>query len=128
MYNCQEKRKYKRREKLYMAGVRVKQHEGRKRGSTGWDSVILHNLSAGGAFFTHRKDLGIDTLLDLRIDDTESILTINCVGKVTRIEQFKSTSTFCTTIKFIDIGKKEAAIINANVAEDLEQANKTSVA
>ncbi len=128
MYNCQGGKKYKRREKLYMAGIQVKQHEGRKRGSTGWDSVILHNLSAGGAFFTHRKDLGIGTLLDLRIEDTESILTINCVGKVTRIEQFKSTSTFCTTIKFIDIGKKEKETINTSVEEALEQVNQTSAA
>ncbi len=118
------KRKYKRREKLYMAGVRVKQHEGRKRGSTGWKSVTLHNLSAGGTFFLHRKDLGIDTLLDLRIDDTESMLTINCVGTVTRIEQFKSTSMFCTAIKFIDIGELEEAMINTIVAEDLEYENQ----
>ncbi len=32
MYNGQERRKYKRREKLYMAGVRVKQHEDHKKG------------------------------------------------------------------------------------------------
>ena len=115
MYNGQERRKYKRREKLYMAGVRVKQHEGHKRGSTGWDSVTLHNLSAGGTFFIHRKDLRIGTLLELRIDDTESMLIINCVGKVTRIEQFKSTSMFCTAIQFIDIGELEEAMINTTV-------------
>ena len=100
-----------------MAGVRVKQHEGRKRGSTGWDSVTLHNLSAGGTFFIHRKDLGVGTLLDLRIDDTESMLTINCVGRVTRIEQFKSTSMFCTAIQFIDIGELEEAMINTTVCD-----------
>jgi hypothetical protein len=127
MYNGQERRKYKRREKLYMAGVRVKQHEGRKRGSTGWDSVTLHNLSAGGTFFIHRKDLGIGTLLDLRIDDIESMLTINCVGEATRIEQFKSTSMFCTAIKFIDIEELEKAMINTSVAEDLEYEDQTSL-
>ena len=103
-----------------MAGVRVKQHEGRKRWSAGWDSVTLHNLSAGGTFFLHRKDLGIDTLLDLRIDDTESMLTINCVGKVTRIEQFKSTSMFSTTINFIDIGEQEKEMIDTTIEELLE--------
>ncbi len=58
--------------------------------------------------------------------------TINCVGKVIRIEQFQSTSMFCTAIKFIGIGEQqqeeeEEAIYTA-VAEALEQANKTSVA
>ncbi len=59
MYNGPERREFKRREKLYMAGVRVKQHEGHETGSTGWDSVTLHNLSTGGTFFYSKKDLGI---------------------------------------------------------------------
>ena len=128
MCNGQERREYKRREKLYMAEVRVKRHEGHETGSTGWDSVTLHNLSVGGTFFIYRKDLGIGTLLDLKIDGTETKRTINCVGKVTRAEQFQSTSMFCTAIKFIDIGKKEKETINTTVEEALEQDNKTSVA
>ncbi len=70
--------------------------------------------------------MGIGTLLDLRIDDIESMLTINCVGEVTRIEQFQSTSMFCTAIKFIDIGEQEKEAINTSVEEALEQANKTT--
>ncbi len=127
MYNI-ERRTYKRREKLYMAGVRVKQHEGRKKGSTGWDLVTLHNLSAGGTFFTYKKDLGIGTLLDLRIDNIESMLTINCVGKVIRIDKPKSTSMYGIAIKLVDIGEQEKESINTAVEEALEQANKTSVA
>jgi hypothetical protein len=120
MYNGQERRKFKRREKLYMAEVRVKRHEGHERVSTGWDSVTLHNLSVGGTFFIYRKDLGIGTLLDLKIDGTETMRTINCVGKVTRAEQFQSTSMFCTAIKFIDIRKKEKETINTTVEEVLK--------
>ncbi len=128
MCNGHERRKDKRREKLYMAEVRVKRHEGHETGSTGWDSVTLHNLSVGGTFFIYRKDLGIGTLLDLKINGTETRRTINCVGKVTRAEQFQSTSMFCTAIKFINIKKKDKETINTNVTEDLEQANKTAVA
>ncbi len=120
MYNGQERRKYKRREKLYMAGVRVKQHEGHETGSTGWDSVTLHNLSAGGTFFIYKKDLGIGTLLDLKIDVPRSMLTINCFGEVIRIEQFQSTSMFRTAIKFIDIGEQEKEMINTTVEEVLK--------
>jgi hypothetical protein len=128
MYNGQERREYKRIEKLFMAGVRDKQHEGHEKGSTGWDSVTLHNLSVGGAFFIYKKDLEIGALIDLKIDIPESILNVNCVGEITRIEQFMSTSMFCTAIKFIDIGEQEKEAINTTVAEALEQANKTSVA
>ncbi len=120
MYNGQERRKYKRREKLHMAGVRVKQHESHETGSTGWDSVTLHNLSAGGTFFIYKKDLGIGTLLDLKIDVPRSMLTINCFGEVIRIEQFQSTSMFCTAIKFIDIGEQEKEMINTTVEEVLK--------
>ncbi len=45
--------------------------------------------------------------------------TINCVGKVTRIEQFQSTSMFCTAIKFIGIGEQEKEAINTSVEEAL---------
>jgi hypothetical protein len=128
MCNGHERRKDKRREKLYMAEVRVKRHEGHETVSTGWDSATLHNLSVGGTFFIYRKDLEIGTLLDLKIDGTETKRTINCVGKVTRAEQFQSTSMFCTAIKFVNIRKKEKETINTSVAEDLEQANKTAVA
>ncbi len=127
MYKGQERRKYKRIEKLFMAGVRVKQHEGHETGSTGWDSVTLHNLSAGGTFFTYKKDLGIGTLLDLKIDVPESMLTINCVGKVIRINKPKSTSMYSIAIKLIDIGEQEKEAIYTAVEEALEQANKTSV-
>ncbi len=128
MYNGQERRKYKRKEELYMAGVRVKQQEGHETGSTGWDSVILKDLSAGGTFFTYKKDLGIGSLLDLKIDVPRSMLTINCVGKVIRIDKTKSTSMYSTAIKLIDIGEQEKEMINSTVEKVLEQANKTSVA
>ncbi len=128
MCNGHERRKDKRREKLYMAEVRVKRHEGHETVSTGWDSATLHNLSVGGTFFIYRKGLEIGTLLDLKIDGIETMRTIKCVGKVTRAEQFQSTSMFCTAIKFVNIRKKEKETINTSVAEDLEQANKTAVA
>ncbi len=127
MYNGQERRKYKRIEKLFMAGVRLKQHEGHEKGSTGWDSVTLHNLSVGGAFFIYKKHLEIGVLIDLKIDIPESMLTINCVGKVIRIDKPKSTSMYSIAIKLIDIGEQEKEAIYTAVEEALEQANKTSV-
>ncbi len=128
MYNGQERRKYKRIEKLYMAGARVKQHEGHETGSTGWDSVTLHNLSARGTFFIYKKDLGIGTLLDLKIDIPESMLTINCVGKVIRIDKPRPHSMFCIAVFFIDIAEQEKEMINTAVEKALVQDNRTSVA
>ncbi len=129
MYNGQEKREYKRREKPYRAGLRVKQHEGHEKGSAGWDSVFLMNLSAGGALFFYNKDLGIGTLLDLNIDAPKSMRTMNCVGEILRSDKLQSTSMFCIAIKFIGIGEQqEEEAINTAVEKAVVQDNKTSVA
>jgi hypothetical protein len=89
--------------------------------SNDWDSVILHNLSAGGTFFIYKKDLGIGTLLDFKIEVSKSKPPVNPVGKVIRIEQFQLPpySMFCITIKFIDIGRQEKEVINTAVEEAL---------
>ncbi len=120
MYNDHEKRKYKRIEKLYMAEVRVKRHEGHETVSTGWDSVTLHNLSEGGTFFINMKDLGVGTLLDLKIEAPKAMLNINCVGEVVRIKQLQPGSMFCTGIKFTEIGEQEKEAINTAVEKALE--------
>ncbi len=68
MYKGQERRKYKRIEKPYMARFQIRSDEAQEMESDDWDSVTLRNLSAGGTYFFHKKDLGIGTLLDLKID------------------------------------------------------------
>ncbi len=128
MYNSQKRREHIRIVKPITASFRIRSDEARKTESNDWCSVNLMNLSTGGTFFIHRKDLGIGTLLDLKKDVPESMLTVNCVGEATRIEQFQSTSMFCTAIRFIDIGELEKKAINTAVEEALEQANKTSLA
>ncbi len=118
------KRKYRRIEKPYMAGVQVKQHEGHE---TGWDSVTLHSLSEGEAFFIYKKELGIGTLIDFEIGVSIFKLPLNPVGKVIRIKQFQlpSTSMFCITIKFIDIGEHEKEAINTAVEKVLKHYYQT---
>jgi hypothetical protein len=129
MYNGQERRIYKRKEKPYMARFRVKQYEDLEIFSSEWDMISLKKLGAGGAYFFYKKDLGIGTLLDLNIDAPKSMRTMNCVGEILRSDKLQSTSMFCIAIKFIGIGEQqeEEAIYTA-VAEALEQAYKTSVA
>jgi Tfp pilus assembly protein PilZ len=89
--------------------------------SDDWDSVFLMNISAGGIFFYYTKDLGIGTLLDLKIYVPNAVLVINCVGKVIRIDKPRHhTSMFGIAIKFTEIGEQEKEIINTTVQEFLE--------
>ncbi len=112
MSNVIEKRKHKRIVKLFTAKIRVKQHEGHDTVSAGWDSVTLQNLSAGGTFFVHEEDLGIGTILELEIDLSKSTPSINCVGKTIRSDSLQPASTFCTAIRFTDIGEQEKELID----------------
>ncbi len=130
MYSGREKRKYKRIEKPYAARFKIRSDEVQEMGSDDWDSVILKNLSAGGTFFIYKKDLGIGTKLDFKIEVSKSKPPVNCVGKVIRSEQFQlpPTSMFCIAIKFVDIRKQEREVINTAVEKALEQDNRTSVA
>ncbi len=132
MYNDQKRRKYKIIEKPYMARLRIKQYEGLEMSSSEWDMVALKNLSAGGALFNYRKNLGIGSLLDLKIDVSIATPTIKCAGKVTRIEYTQPHSilriaTEFIEIEFTEIGEHEKKIINTTVEEVLEQKNQTSL-
>ncbi len=69
MYNGTERREFKRKEKPYMARFKIRPNEGLKKGSPNWDIAAVKNLSAGGMLFTCKKDLGIGSILDLKIVD-----------------------------------------------------------
>ncbi len=116
MSTYQEKRKFKRYETQTIeepikARFQIRS-DAQGTESSDWDSDNLLNISAGGIFFYSKKELGIDTLLDLKIDLPKSTSTINCVGKVIQIEQFKTNSVFANAIEFIDIGEQEKEMIN----------------
>jgi len=92
MFYVQERRKYRRIEKPYMARFRIKQYEGLEMSSTEWDMVPLRDISAGGLAFNYSKNLGFNSLLDIKIDIFSS--TINCVGKIIRIDRPQPHSMF----------------------------------
>ncbi len=119
MYYGQEGRKYERIEKPYMARFRIRSDEAQEMESDVWDSVTLHNLSAGSAVFFNNEDLGLGTLLDFKIDVSKSTPTINCVGKIIRIDKTQHTTMFCIAVFFIDIGKQEKKLINKAIEEIL---------
>ena len=115
----QEKRKYRRIEKSFMARFRVKQFEGVDKPLTIWEAVTLENISAGGTLFNYKKNLGLDSLLDLKIYVSTSTSVINCVGKITRIEEPKADTMFRIAIEFKEIDEREKEKINTIVREVL---------
>ncbi len=104
------KRKYKRTEKLYMAKVRVKQHECHETVSTGWNVVTLRDLGAAGLFFYSKKDLRLGSLLDFKIDISDSPPTITCIGEIIRIEKSNPPSKFGIATEFTGIDEQKIEI------------------
>ncbi len=115
-----ERRKYKRIEIPCLSGFQIRSDEAQEIESADWYIVTLMNISAGGTFFYTKKDLGIDTVLDLKIDISKSTLSINCVGKIKRIEEPIPPSIFGIAIEFTGIDEQEKEMINKTAEEFLE--------
>ncbi len=135
MYNVTEKRKYKRIELTkrkdkkivppYITRSRVKQYEGQEISSPDWDIVAVKNLSAGGIIFnSYNENLEIGTLLDLKIDFIKSIPTINCIGRVIRIEESRLNSMFRIATEFTEIDELKREMINTTVEAILRKEAK----
>jgi hypothetical protein len=140
MYSVTEKRKYKRIELTenedkkivppYITRFRVKQYEGQEISSPDWDIVAVKNLSAGGMVYAYNKgynkNLELDSLLDLKIDFFKSIPSINCIGRVVRIEEPMpmTNSMSRITAKFTEIDEQEREMINTTVEAILRKEAK----
>jgi uncharacterized protein (UPF0254 family) len=85
-----------------------------------WIKVALKDISAGGISFNYNENLGIDLFLDLKIVMAKSAPTINCIGKIIRIEQPQPDSMFHIATEFTEISEQEKKIINSTVENILE--------
>ena len=124
MSDGKEKRKYKRIKKSYMVRLRIRHYEELKTSSARWDWVELKDLSAGGALFSYNKTLENGTNLYLIIDVSAFTPAINCVGRVTRIEQSQPPSTLHFAVEFENIDEQEKELINKIAEEVIEQKAK----
>ena len=111
IYDGLEKRKYPRIEKPFMVRFRINQYEGHKMVRSNWDMIAIKNLSTMGVCFYHNKNLGIGSLIDLKLDISHSMETISCVGKVIRIRKTHGYPGFSIVTEFTVIDKEEKAMI-----------------
>jgi len=112
MYKVTEKRKYKRIETPYLTRIRIKPYETRDTDFKDWLMVIVNDLGAGGIFFHVRRNLGIGTALDLKIDLSASMPSVECRGVVTRAKKYPYTSIFGIAASFTEIDEQIKEMIN----------------
>ncbi len=126
MYEGAEKRKHKRIEKPYMVRFQIKQYEGLEISTAEWDMVALKDLSTGGVLFNYNKNLGIGTVLDVKIGFSTSTPPLECAGIVIRVKEQQYTSIFGIAVAFTEIGAQEKEMINKATVEILGQKNQIS--
>jgi hypothetical protein len=126
MYEGAEKRKYKRIEKPYMVRFQIKQYKGLEISTAEWDMVALKDLSTGGVLFNYNKNLGIGTVLDLKIGFSTSTPPLKCAGIVIRVKEQQYTSIFGIAVAFTEIGAQEKEMINKAAVETSGQENQIS--
>ncbi len=110
-----------------MARYQVKQYKGLEISSAEWDMVALKDLSAGGVFFYSSKNLGIDSLLDLKIDVSTDSSPIKCVGIVLRVKIQQDTSIFGIAAAFMEISAQDKEMINKTAEEISRQGMRTPI-
>ena len=118
-----EKRKHKRIDKPFIVKLHAIPDEANGRISPDWDMVVAKDLGAGGIFFYTSKNLGVGTLLDLKIGFSTSVPPIECIGIVVRIKEQPDTSIFGIATAFTKIGEQEKELINQTAEEMSRQKN-----
>ncbi len=110
-----------------MVRFQVKQYKGLEISYAEWDMVALKDLGAGGVFFNSSKNLGIDSLLNLKIDVSTDSSPIECVGIVLRVKKQQYTSIFGNAAAFMEIGAQDKEMINKTAAEISRKERRTPI-
>jgi len=105
MFQGAEKRAYKRIQKPFIVRFRIKP-EAAGAIFPGWDVVITQNLSAGGILFNYDDRIELTSLIDLKINFPTMKGTIDCTGRVLRVEEVPRSSRVRIAAVFTDIDEE----------------------
>jgi hypothetical protein len=123
-----EEWKYKEIVSPCITRFRVTQCDGQEASSLEWNIVAVKNLSAGGIMFNYYKmDLGLGSLLELKLDFIKSKPAISCIGRVVRIEDAHTNCMFRIATEFTEINDLDREIINTTVEAILKRETKKRI-
>jgi len=116
-YPAQERRKYKRIKKQFVARFQLKDYIGTGKAVSDWEMVTTQNLGAGGVLFNYDKEIKIGSFIDMLINFPQVKKPINCTGKVIRIDRQSPAGLLKVAAYFLDISEKDKEIINKSAEE-----------
>jgi hypothetical protein len=111
MYKGPERRRHKRIQKPFMVRFRVRPREAGGVPAD-WDIGAVLNLGVGGALFYYNRKPKIDSFLDLKMNFPAYKGSINCSGKVIRVEELSYARMFLVAVVFADISEKGKEVLN----------------
>ena len=117
MYAGVERRKYKRIRKNFMARFQIQDGGGDDAWSEDWNMVTMRNLGAGGGLFNYNRKLKTDSLLHLKINFPLTREPIDCVGKVTRVEDTMRSIIFRIAVAFMEVSDRQKRVLNESAEE-----------
>jgi len=79
------------------------------------------NVSAGGLLFISNEQIPLGTILELKINLPDATGTIECLGRVIRIEQKLGEETFDVAVCFLDLTSAQRAQLDAFIKERRKQ-------
>ena len=106
MFRGAEKRVYKRIQKPFIVRFRIKPEEDTGAIFPGWDVVTTQNLSAGGILFNYDERIELTSLIDLRVNFPTIKGTMDCTGRVLRVEEVPRSSRVRIAAVFTDIDQE----------------------
>ncbi|MGD2279019.1 MAG: PilZ domain-containing protein [Candidatus Omnitrophota bacterium] len=110
-----EKRKYRRMRKPAIVRFQEKIHEMPAPEPDKWNMGAVLNIGAGGVLFYHAGKVDIDSVLHLKICMHNPESTIDCIGKVIRVEEIPHMHLIA--VVFSEIGEKERNMLK-DMAKD----------
>ena len=83
-----------------------------KGGSVEWDMVTTKNLGAGGVLLNHNRMPSVGSLVEMEINFPAIAESVDCTGKVKRIEQDADSPIIRFATVFTEIEAKTKGAIN----------------
>ena len=116
-----ENRRYKKIETPCIARFYFQRHKDNEIFNPEWDIIAVKNLSAEGMLFTCDKNLGIDSILNIKLEISKSLPTIGCEGRIVRIEELQNLSGYFTAMMFTEMSAQKKEEVNVTIEKILRK-------
>ncbi len=80
---------------------------------------VAKNISAGGLLFSYEEALPVGAILKLKIELPDTENPIQCLARVSRVEEIEEDKVFNVAICFLDISSADRARVERYISEEL---------